>query len=367
MIFIDNEVVNKVKLFELLGIAKTSVPSPREKRFKFPHRNDADGNKRYLGRLMCNEYSVYIPNLNREVRVRWANSQKKDKDGNFEYTPTDNEMKAGEGGEIMINDDMVYLFWYLNPMNRQSPFRKPQAPVYYEFLDNDNLARVANDKDETRITAMSIVLGKNSWGITKLRTLAKGIGIGGVNDMTDSVVKNLLKERAFKDPDLFLNQAESREVEFSGKIQEAIDRNIIQLNTVNGMQRWYLKGKEIIPVQYGIEARKVLDEHLSAKWYMYSDEIRDSLEGTSIATNLASADNDEHFSQADNIETLSECDAEVWESYMNLKKDQFKFERIAKYADVDVNNAGIHPNKRKVAIDLAAEIAIYKQAIVFDK
>lgn len=366
-IYIDHEVVNKAKLFEILSVPKATVPSPREKRFQFPMRVDSDGNKRHLGRLMCNEYSIYVPSLNREVRVRWANSQKKDKDGNFEYFPVDNEMKAGEGGEVLMNDEMVYLFWFLCPMNRQSPFRKPQAPVFYEFLDNDHLARVSNTKDETRITAMSIVLGASSWPLSRLRTLAKGIGIGGVDGMTDDVVKSQLKERAFKDPETFINQAESREVAFTGKIQEAIDRYIIQLKTVNGMQRWYLNNVEIIPVQYGIDARKILDDHLSAKWYMYSDEINQTLDKTSIASNLSQPENDEHFDKAEMIETISEVDSELWLAYQALKADFTKIERVKKYADMDLSNPGINTNSRKAAEALSEEIALYKKGIELEK
>lgn len=366
-IYIDDVVVNKAKLFETFGVAKNAVPSPREKRFQFPVRVDSDGNKRHLGRLMCNEYSIYVPSLNREVRVRYANSQKKDKEENFIYFPTDNEMQAGEGGEVLITDEMVFLFWYINPMNRQSPFRKPQAPVFYEFLDNDHLAKVSNNKDETRITAMSIVLGLNAWPIARLRTLAKGMGIGGVDTMTDDVVKSLLKGRAFKDPDNFINQAESREVAFVGKIQEAIDRNIIQLKTLNGMQRWYMGSNEIVPVQYGIDARKILDDHLSAKWYMYSDEINQLLDGTSIATNLSKPENDEHFEDADMIETISEIDSTVWNEYLVLKADDLKFQKIKKYAEVDLNNPATYTNTKKAVENHAEEIALYRKGLELEK
>lgn len=366
-IYVDDEVVNKSKLFELFNIPKNSIPSPREKRFAFPSRVDQDGNKRYLGRLSCNEYSIYLPSQNREVRVRWANTQKKDKDHNFEYFPTDNEMKAGEGGEVLISDDMVFLFWFINPMNRQSPFRKPQAPVFYEFLDNDHLAKIDNDKDESRITAMSIVLGPTSWPTSRLRTLAKGIGIGGVSDMTDEVVKSTLKAIAYKDPKTFINQAESREVAFSGKIQEAIDHYIIQLKTVNGMQRWYLGKNEIIPVQYGIDPRKILDDHLSAKWYMYSDEINQLLEGTTISGNLAKPENDEHFEATDMIETVSEVDNELWEAYLVLKADERTMEKVMKYADVDITNPGLNPLARKAAIGMKDKIELYKKGIALEK
>lgn len=366
-IYIDDEVVTKSKLFTLLDIPNNSIPAPREKRFQFPVRVDQDGNKRHLGRLMCYQYSVYIPSLNREVPIRWATQQKKDKDGNFEYFPTDNELKAGEAGEVLVNDDMMFLFWYINPANRQSPFRKPQGLVLYEFLDNDNLAKVSNSVDETRITAMSIVLGQNSWPVSRLRTLAKGMGIAGVNDMTDDVVKSQLKARAFKDPDKFINQAESREVAFTGKIQEAIDRNLIQLKTLNGMQRWYLKSNEIVPVQYGIDARKVLDDHLSEKWYMYSDEINRLLEGTSIANNLANPENDVHFEETGAIETASEAGDELWQAYMALRKDAIRLKKVEFWAKLDIKDPKMHPNQRKALVDNAEEIEMYRKGLELEK
>lgn len=366
-IYIDNVVVNKSKFFETLGIAQNSIPTPREKRFHFPVKTDSDGNTRHLKSLLCNEYSVYLPKENREIKVRWALTQKKDKDGNFEYFPTDNFLEAGEKGEILVNDEMIYLFWYVNPMNRQSHFRKPQAPVFYEFKDNDNIARTSNNRDEARIRSMSIVLGDNAWSMSRLRTLAKGLNIPGVDDMTNEVVKAMLKDRAFKDPDNFINQAESREVAFAGKIQEAIDRHLIHLKTLNGMQRWYLGSKEIIPVQYGIESRKVLDEELSSKWHLYADEVNSLLENTNIATKLASAENDKFFQQEETvIETTSEMDATVWDEYQALLKDEIKLEKIKKYADVDLSNPGIHVMTRKAAENLQEEIALYKKGIALE-
>lgn len=366
-LYVNDVAVNKVKFFEALGIAQNSIPTPREKRFQFPVRTDTDGNQRHLKRLMVNEYSVYLSKENREVKVRIANTQKKDKEQNFEYFPTDNSLEAGERGEILVSDDMAYLFWYVNPMNRQSPFRKPQAPVFYEFKDNDNLAKVSNDRDEARIIAMSIVLGNNAWSISRLRTLAKGLSVPGVNDMTDEVVKSTLKERAFKDPDNFINQAESREVAFAGKIQEAIDRNLIHLKTLNGMQRWYIGQREIIPVQYGIEPRKVLDEELSSKWYMYADEVNALLENTNISTKLSAPENDKFFNQEEEtIETMSEMDATVWDEYQQLVKDEIKFEKVKKYADTDLSNPGIHVATRKAAENLSSEIELYKKALAIE-
>lgn len=366
-LYIDNVAVNKAKFFETLGIPPNSIPNPRRKRFQLPIRTDADGNARHLHRLMCNEYAIYLARENREVKIRIASTQKKDKDQNFEYFPTDNALESGERGEVVVNDEMTFLFWYTNPMNRQSHFRKPEAPVFYEFLDNDHLAKVDNDKEESRITAMAIILGFNAWPISRLRTLAKGIGISGVNDMTDEVVKNQLKTRAYKDPDTFINQAGSREVAFTGKIQEAIDRHIIQLRVLNGMQRWYLNSTEIMPVPYGVDARKVLDDELSAKWYMYSDEINSALEGTSVASNLANAQNDGHFVTPETISTTSEMDAEVWEEYQELKKDERKMEKVLKYLDVDITNAGLNVNMRNAAERMQPEIKLYKQGLAAEQ
>lgn len=362
-IYIDHSVVTKQALFETLGISNKLIPAPREKRFQFPVRVDQDGNKRHLKTLLCNEYSVYIPSLNRDVRVRWANSQRKDKEGNYEYFPTNNTLEAGEGGVALVSDDMVYLWWFINPMNRQSPFRKPQAPVFYEFLDNDQIARVSNDKDASRITAMSIVLGSNAWTIEKLRTLAKGMGIAAVNEMTDDVVKSTLKDKAFNDPVKFINMAESREVAFTGKIQEAIDRNILQLKTVNGMQRWYLGQSEILPVQYGIEARKVLEDHLSAKWYMYADDLNALLTNTTVRSNLFNPVNDTSFEPANLIDVVAMTDDEVLKKFKELKKDYGRLQRIKKYSETDVNTPGLHANIIKAMHDLAPEIELYRKAV----
>jgi hypothetical protein len=153
-------------------------------------------------------------------------------------------------------------------------------------------------------------------------------------------------------------------VVFNGKVQEAIDRHILDLKSLNGMQRWYLGSREILPVQYGLDPRKVLDDELSSKWYMYADDINAALDHTNIGTNLANAENDEHFKTVDAvIETPSEMSAEAWTSYQELKKDEIKLEKVKKYLDTDLSNPGLHALTRKAAESVQEEIALYKQGL----
>jgi len=303
-IYIDNEVMNgKKAVCEFLKIDPHSIPAPRRKKFQMnvaviDKQGTKRSNKSLGGKAV---YNIYVPHLGRHVEIRWAMSQKKVKDNVWLYTPKTIWMLPAENGEFEENDDSKFLYWYLNPLCRHSPFKVEGASQAYGYQDKNAEAVEELDREEKVINAMSIIVGNNAKSDSQLATLAKGLGIAGVDDMTPALVKKHLKTLAHADPTGFFNKAQSREIVFSGKVQQCIDKGILVLKNLNGMQRWYLLKNEILPIQFGQDPTAEIKNHLAEKWYLYADQVNEALQGIDLKSKLDNAQNDEAF-ESDRIE-----------------------------------------------------------------
>lgn len=353
-IFVDDKKVGGVKeLLEVLKLDKKSIPSTkRVKEFQQIMERDIHGNIRVKdGRSMTTrnisgrpEYSVYVPALGYEVRIRLAQTQRKDKDEGYIYTPNLISMLPGEDGVAPITDELEFAFWYLHPWCAHSPFKKVESEAFFEYKDDDSKSKIDNDNEENRINALSYIVGYNAKPMKELKTLAKGFNIGGVDDMTDEVIKKQLRILATNDPVGFINRIENRETLFSGQVQEAIDRGVLTLETLNGMQRWYLDGREILPISYGQDAIAVLRAELSDRWYLYADKIESALGATEIASNLKRPENDEVFE--DKMPYQVQQKAELTSEQLGLLKemelDVEYMEKIKRLAALDPSDPSIH-------------------------
>lgn len=369
-IYLDDVIQNgKKAICETLGISLEDIPLKRKKEFQFPVVNE-DGNLIFKKRVGGKpEFNVFVPKLGREVKVRYANSQRKDRDNNFSYEPKSLFLETLEAGKAVVQDDNEFIIHFLNPnLCEQSPFRKPNSSFVYSFIDGDLTAKTENDRDEERIMALSIILGQTSWPVKKLRMLAKGMAISGVDDMTDEVVKKTLRKIAFDEPKMFINKAESREVIFSGKIQEAVDRNILNIQTKNGMRRWYLTNEEILPLSFGTNDRAELDNFLSSNWHLFADGIQNALDKKTVSSSLASPEMDRFFESEKPVlvENASQRSNSLMEQFEELKKDDEKFQKIKKYAAMNREDPSLH-HKTRDAYDANIEaINLYKEASKLD-
>lgn len=297
-LYIDNKPMTKKEVLEFLHLPANSIPTIRKKIIEVNSKVvDDKGTRRPTKSIGGKpEYLIFVPHLEREVKVRYATSQRKDKDDNWTYPfPKTLQLRPAEDGTELITDEMQFLFWFLRPMCLHSPFHVKGAAHYYQFQDNDARAIVEMEREEKYINALSILVGPQAWSDVQLKHLAKGMNLVGVDDMTPMVVKQKLKGLAHKDPVNFYNNANSREILFTGKIQEAIDQNILILKSVNGMQRWYLKGEEILPIQYGQDPLNELKSHMAAKWYLYEQSINNELNNVNVKTLLENPINDAAF------------------------------------------------------------------------
>lgn len=358
-IYVDDVKVGGVKqLLEKLELPTNAIPyKKRVKEFQQIVQRDAHGNIRMKdGRSMTTrnitgrpEYSIYIPKFGFEVRVRLANTQRKDKDDGYIYTPNIVDMIPGEDGVAAVTDDLEFAFWFLHPWCAHSPFKKIDTEAFFEYKDDDAKSKTDNDTEENRINALSYIVGYNAKSIKDLRTIAKGFNIGGVDDMTDEVVKKELRTLANNDPVGFINRIEDRETIFSGQVQEALDRKILDLKTFNGMARWYLGKDEILPISYGQDPLQVLKQEMSTKWYLYSERIEEGLRGVEIASNLQNPANDatfEHLMPV-NIEQKAELTNEQLTLLKEMEADVAYAEKIKGLAALDPADPSLHHAKLK--------------------
>lgn len=367
-IYIDDVVMNgKAEICHALGIDKNTIPVHRRKLFEFTHKKpDADGrvrSKKSIGGKP--EYSVMVPKLGREVKVRYGISQRKDKDQNFVYAPTMLSLEPAEDGSVLMSDELAFIFWFLRPMCRQSPFRQRTDKFFYEYQDNEAKATATVEKEQKRIDALNIIVGVNEgWSMSKLRQLAKGMKMSGVDDMTDNVVKDKLIAKAYSDPLEFVNQASSREIIFSGKIQEAIDRNILNIKKPNGMARWYLNEEEILPLQYGVDERAELMNYMALNWHLHADKLQAALDNKTIETNLNNPENDKFFDEpVPEVNMPAQIGASMTDLMKQLNEDEKLREKIIRFSKLDPEDPSVHHMIRRQIKDAMPLIEAYRKSL----
>lgn len=354
-IYLDDKVMNgKNDVLSYLKLESSVVPMARRKELEvLGGRYDKDGNLRTSKSIYgVAEYTVFVPLLGREVRVRLAKTQRPNKDKGFDYAPKNIGIEPAEDGSVLITDELEFIFWYLRPMCLQSPFRPRNGKAFYEFKDNEAKANAEAAREEKLIDAMSLIYGENRKTVTELKEIAKGLNISGVDDMSLQVVQSALAKQAKADPLTFYNSATSREIIFSGKIQSAIDLGVLEVKNINGMKRWYLSGEEILPLQHGVDDVKALKDFLSEKWYLYADSIQGGLEGRNLTSNLNTPENDAFFGAKHEV---PETKAEVGYTLSNeiklllkeIEETPYLKEKIEKLAEVNPEDNSVHAMTRK--------------------
>jgi len=374
-LYVDDKKVGGIKeLCEALKISEKDIPyKKRIKEFVQRMERDIHGkpkrdqNGNYTTRRkICGSpvFSAYIPALGYEVKIRFATTQRRLKDNDFSYSPTVLDMLPAEDGVAAFNDNLEFVFWYLHPWNLQSPFHQAGSPWYYEYNDEEAQSKTENDYDENMIDALGYIVGQYAKPMRELRAMCKGLNFGGVDDMSDEVVKKTLKDYAKKDPLQFINQVDSRETVFSGLIQDAVDKGILKTESINGMSRWYLNGKEILPIPYSMDPMLALKEEMSTKWHLYSAEIQNSLLGLTVTSNLAKPEMDEYFEkQVVEHEYPADVSPELKAVLKQMKEDQVYEDKIKKLAQIDPNDQTVHHQIRKSYEANKEAVELYKSSL----
>ncbi len=365
-IYLDDKVMNgKKEVLDYLKLDSGTLPTVRRKELQvLGGKRDKDGNLRISKSIYgVAEYTVFVPLLGREVKVRLARTQRPNKDKGFDYTPKSIGIEPAEDGTVHVTDELEFLFWYLRPMCSQSPFKPRNGKAFYEFKDNEANANAEARVEEARIDALSLIYGENRKTANELKEIAKGMNIVGVDDMSHAVIQSELKKRANANPLEFYNQATSREIVFSGKVQTAIDMGVLEVRNINGLRRWYLLGDEILPLSHGENDVQALKEFLSAQWYLFSDKIQNGLDGKNVLSNLNTPENDDHFTEHKVPEIKAEISASFNDVLKELEKQPFLLEKVQKWADLDPEDNSVHFKTRESMQKNQVYIDAYKESL----
>ncbi len=287
-IYVDNEKMSVNEVLQLLGLKdQVKIPESKRKRvFEFTRKTPdrLNGGTRIPRSVNAiPQFSVYSEKLGYTVTIRYATSQKRKKDSEPEYSPLYLSMLPDELGFVEINDDFIFLFWYLHPTHELSPFYKSGTPVDYKFLNKDSIAKMEIEREEYLINGLAIIIGDNAWNIFQLRRLAKGLKEPGVDELTDSQVKQVLRNIAHKDPVGFYNSTRVADFMFEGLVQDAVDKKVLELKSLNSLERWYLNGEELLPISYGQDARKELSDFVATRVDVI-EKIKNGLAGKTVET-----------------------------------------------------------------------------------
>ena len=272
-LYIDDVKVNKEQLLSALGLPARLIPSTRKKSFEVVYKRPDKVNKgkwKFTRNVMTEpQFVAYSKEKGFNVRVRYATNVMPKVEAGVainKYSPTYISLEFGEDGTrpMVDKNEMEFLFWFLHPSNLNSPLRASDAksPAYYKFADPEGKSMEELQKEEWSINALQIIIGEHRWHIDDLKRLAKGMHISGIDDMTDNEVRVALKKLAIKDPVTFKNRAEGSQVKFDGTIQDAIDKKILTIRSLNGLKRWYLKDEEVLPIPSGADPLIALKEHV---------------------------------------------------------------------------------------------------------
>lgn len=376
-LYIDDKKVGGIKdLCEALKLEEKTIPyKKRVKEFEQKMERDIHGNPKrdeggnYKTRRKISgapAFSAYVPGLGYDVKIRFATTQRKVKDGDFSYSPTLIDMVPAEDGTAAFSDPMEFVFWYLHPWNLHSPFHQAGSPHFYEYKDGDERSRTENDHEENLINALGYIVGQYAKPMRELRAMAKGLNMTAVDDMTDEVVKKALRDYAKKDPVRFIDQIDSRETIFSGMIQDAIDKGILATQSLNGMLRWYLNGKEILPVPFSADPILTLKEEMSTKWHLYAKDLQNALSGVNIASNLDKPELDEFFEEKQVVEHEYRGDItpELQEVLKKMKEEQWYDDKIKKLSLVDIDDPKLHVGTRKSYETNKEAVELYKKSLL---
>lgn len=274
---VDLKKITKYGIFEI---------NPKKKR---PDRLNGGFRTPAGKNLICSFWTIN-PITGKSCNIRYAETLNPKQVGTSvinEYQPK----KILFPGEefIMILEPGKALFFFLSKDCLDSPFYVKGKPFYFYLQDKEKEARLRVESKGRLYDAIAAI---KEMSTDKMRTLAKGIGIPGVDKMDDDyLLIDALQASAEKDPNKFVQDAKSKNTEFYGTIQNLIDKNSILFKNLNGIDRWYwgagpLVDQEITHVQAGQNAFEALKEFIVNNAQQYYKMIYDMDRSVNIENKL---------------------------------------------------------------------------------
>lgn len=167
------------------------------------------------------------------------------------------------------------LYFYLYPVNRQSPFRYDNPWVY----KHQDLMEEAESKISQADVLFQALSHARSVSGPEMGLFAKGLGIHGVTAMDHKEVSAQLSEWAQRDPVFYMSKVGNQTTLFDGRVMDAIDIGVFVLKPNMGVFRWEWgvgpkKGNKIVDIVNSNEdSKKVLLDFIKSDPNAYYDDI----------------------------------------------------------------------------------------------
>lgn len=370
-IYIEDKPYGIKEALKIIGVEHSLIPKRRERIFEPPQellrKDTLNGGYKYPKRTgVMPQFSVFSPQFDREVTVRYATSSRpivQNGVSTMSYQP----IQLFINGEAeLVNEDVEFLFRYLHPSCKQSPLRKGSQPYSYVYRNSEADAAQELEKEELRIRALSMIIGDNAKPISELRRLLKGFGEGNVDQMEEATVRKRLKDQAYADPDKFLITVSGKDFQFKAMVRDALDKNIFTINQEDGLHKFYYEGAEVHSVPANLDAFGQLFSHVAENLHKYYQPIQDKLAGHTLDAILDRPEYDKYFQTKEEIiPDISQAEAGR-EVNKVLTKEQYAMERKAKiayWASLDENDPNLHPSTKKAIERNREEIEEYRQSL----
>lgn len=374
--YVDDVKMGQEELLTALGIDRSFIPQNRQKDFEInPDKvtKDSNGNPIVPPRLgVSTRFKAWSKASGSYLDVRIATSKEKENDSPNARTIYKPHQVWFEGRYKSGTDPQEFIWLLINPDNEDSPFRKEGSRWRYRFVNAEKSATNKIKMIELTTKATALIVGEHALTISQLRQIAKGMNLGNVNDLTGDQVRELLLDKIAINPIKFYEDCKDRNVLFNGKIQDAIDNGVLNINTESGLRRWFFQNEELTIIPSSSDSVKIVRDYVAERIHDLYPKIVYALENKSSNQVLNDKSTDVYFDEFDITKRdtpPSPAGSEVVNATKAALEEQQRLDKLNKYTDIhDLPPAeyeSIHAGTRKAVEARKEEILKHRETEVY--
>lgn len=239
MILVDNVQKTPAELADMFGIPLKQIKEYTEfvfnenlKGYDLGSRKKRDAQPQ---RFPASFYSDDKNGISREIKYAASKANVKDKDGKVREVYSPKKVQI-EGDTTVVTKLDLAIYFYLYPSNKQSPFRTETSAIWtYSFVDRQSIAKETIGRGDDMLNALQHA--KKATG-KDLKVLAKGMGLDGVDDMSELQIQAALSNLALVDPKAYLTKVGKQTTKMEGIVIDAVDKNVFKLDSSLGSLKW---------------------------------------------------------------------------------------------------------------------------------
>ena len=252
MFYLNGEKVSVDKL-----ISEYNIPMPNKTLGIFEldksqiRRDRSNGGIKYaISKQVRTKFRGTDPKTKEDVEVAYSEGTPKRKDGIITCFPRNLEFTGHRTYFDTQEEKEKWVFFYLYPRNKQSPFRPSRKVPYWQIFDPELQAGESNRYDDLLTDCLLFIRECKE---ADLKHKAKGMGID-VTQFSHAEIMAAMRQKAKANPERFLNDLTDHSVEWKGRVLDAIDSGVFTQVMKNGLTRWHwgkgdFTGEEICIVQ----------------------------------------------------------------------------------------------------------------------